>query len=326
MLVEIDGQTYDVPDDATPQHIQQSLGLKAPEQEAQSMDDEYSFLDKPRQSFLNKLPRNIAAGGINALHGLANIPYDIAKFAEERNKTRQPEGYEANLRTLFSKPMGAQENPFKAEQLHVAPNFDSSDFVGIEGAPNSIDRAIQGVTEFAIPFGSGKVRMGAKALGEAVPLFRKLAAAKLNRAHDLAGARDIGSLDVPESYIEDLRKYLPDNTPYRNLVDAAKFGEYQKLFELQSDVGKHAGPLANSYMSFAERGHGKAGLEARSKLIDFMKQSLSDKGHSDIASLFEKGQRDYRRYNKIRPYRDALMAGITSQLFPQFNVIKKFMP
>lgn len=326
MLVEIDGQQYDVPDDATPQHIQQSLGLKAPEQEAQSMDDEYSFLDKPRQSFLNKLPRNIAAGGINALHGLANIPYDVAKFAEERNKNRKPEGYEANLRTMFGKPMAAQENPFKAEQFHVAPNFDSSKFVGIEGAPNQTDRAIQGLTEFAIPFGSGKVRMGARALGEAVPLFRALGAGKLNRANELAKTRDIGSLDIPEHLIEDLRQYMPDTAPYRNMIEKAKQGDYQSLFQLQSDAGKQAGGRANDYFSFAQRAHGRAGLEARGDLISKMKENLTSMGHEDVAKLFGKGQNDYRRYIKMKPYRDALGLALAYQAFPELKKLKSYLP
>jgi len=100
----------------------------------------------------------------------------------------------------------------------------------------------------------------------------------------------------------------------------AKPNNYQTLFDLQSDAGKHAADYNRSLFSAAERAHGRAGLTARNALLEDIHKALQSQGHHDISALLKKGQDEYRRYMKFKPYRNALMATGAAYMLPK-NVL-----
>lgn len=156
----------------------------------------------------------------------------------------------------------------------------------------------------------------AGSLVKAAPHLTKRGATRtLKKARQLASERDIGTLNVNPELIEDARQFLPNTLPNRNALQAAQSGDYDTLFRLQSDVGKNAGDYAKSLFSAAERSHGRAGLEARNRLLDAIHENLQSQGHYDISNLLREGQNDYRRYMAFRPYRNILgLAGLSMML------------
>ncbi len=135
-----------------------------------------------------------------------------------------------------------------------------------------------------------------------------------------------GKLNIDPKLIEDMRKYLPDDTAYRDLLDAAHTGDYNKLFNLQSDVGKHSAKRAKDWFSSAQREKGQAGFDAVNKLLDAMHKDMKGKGMLNESELLRQGRRDYRRYMKFKPYRNILAgtvgAGIASAALPKNSLSK----
>jgi hypothetical protein len=104
------------------------------------------------------------------------------------------------------------------------------------------------------------------------------------------------------------------------LIDESGYGDYNRLFSLQSDLGKHAGGMSKDWFSKANRAHGRAGLGVRGNILNEMKNSMRQQGHGDIADLLTKGQDEYRRYMKFKPYRNALLAAGGAYSLPR-NVL-----
>lgn len=159
---------------------------------------------------------------------------------------------------------------------------------------------------------------GGISLARAMPPLTKFGATRtLNKARQLAEGRDIGSLNVNPELIEDARQFLPNTLPHRNALEAAQSGDYNNLFKLQSDVGKNASDYAKSLFSAAERSHGRAGLEARNRLLDAIHENLQSQGHQDISNLLREGQSDYRRYMAFKPYRNILGLALLGAALPK---------
>ena len=133
-------------------------------------------------------------------------------------------------------------------------------------------------------------------------------------------------VNISPEIIDDLAQFLPKTTPYRKAIEAAKKGDYKDLFNLQSDVGKHAADYAKSLFSAADRAHGREGLAARQRLLDAIHEDLQAKGHHDISKLLKKGQDEYRRYSKFKPYRNALGLAAAAYAVPKnalTNLVQK---
>ena len=240
----------------------------------------------PEQGFFNKLPRNIAAGLTSGAAGLANLPYEGAKLI------RNP---------------GAEYIPHFGEH-------DYGKMFGLTGEPTTADQAIQLASEFALPVG-GALKAGSKgikAVGKAVsdlPLTRNMAAKSLKEAKKLVGERGVGNLKVEKEILNDIPQFLPKTDPYNKLMKQAAKGDYESLFTLQSDLGKHGRQLIKS-SSGAERIHGMEANKTRQRLIESIQSILKSKGHEDIADLMKHGQNRYRQYNKIQKnvYQPAIKA------------------
>jgi hypothetical protein len=115
-----------------------------------------------------------------------------------------------------------------------------------------------------------------------------------------------GRLKIDPQLIEDMRKYLPDDSAYRDLIEAAHTGDFSKLFNLQSDVGKHSAKRVKDWFSSAQREKGRAGLDAVNALLSAMHKDMKLKGLTKESELLSQGRNDYRRHMKFKPYRNIL--------------------
>lgn len=152
-------------------------------------------------------------------------------------------------------------------------------------------------------------------LKQILPHFtRRGASLRLRRMRNLANEQ--GGLDplaINPAFIEDAAQYMPNNLANRNMLDAAHTGNFEDLFRLQSDLGKHATDYAHSWFSAADRAHGRAGLEARNALLDAYHDAIQGQGRLDISGLLRSGQRDYRRFMAFRPYRNIIGAALAAK-------------
>ncbi len=244
------------------------------------------------------------AGVNEGINRLAQAPLDIAKYGADRlhllpqsvpgaiGKITPQDTTEA-INQLFGKP----EHPGEALLRGVARNAD-----------------------LLVP---------GNALKNVIPHLTKRGASKtLREAKKLGLERNMGPLTINPELIEDVRQFLPNTHPYRQAIEAAHYGDYSKLFELQSDVGKHSADKAKSFFSSAERAHGREGLSARERLLEAMHQNLQEQGHHDISDMLKQGQEEYRRYKKFVPYRNALIGAGAYAAIPKnalTNLAKKLL-
>lgn len=265
------------------------------------------------ESFFSKLPRNIATGLVHAGRGLHNSPHDIAEGVDY-------------VGSGIGRFFGAKEfeNGKSSHLSDYLPNDQTnySDVFGQKGEGTTVDNIIQKGLEF-----SPDILMGANALKNFIPhLTRRGASKKLRNARELSRNRNIGPIDVNSDIIEDTAQFLPKTSPYKNELENAHYGDYDALFNLQSDLGKHASDYSKSIFSAAERAHGRAGLATRNRLLDEIHAGLKAQGHNDISDLLKQGQNEYRRYMKFKPYRNALGVAAGAYMMPKnamIDLIKK---
>jgi hypothetical protein len=232
-------------------------------------------------------PHNIAQGlaGVNeGINALGQFPRAVAGYGENR---------------LNLLPKGSEE----AVKKWWAP--DTSKAINeIFGEPKDPgETAIRGLGRNIVPLAS------AAKLARIMPHLTKYGATRaLNSARKLAEKRDIGKINIDPTLIKDARQFLPTTSPNRKVLKEAKGGDYNSLFRLQSDIGQNSADYAKSKFSAAERSHGKAGLQTRNALLNAIHDELKSQGHNDISELLRKGQNDYRKYMKFKPWRNALGA------------------
>lgn len=254
-----------------------------------------------QESAWKRIPRDVLIGLTHAGRNLHNLPHDLASLGEWPIEKIRGKSFEHPLSSYL-------------------PNDTRSyaDVWGQKGQVSTLDNALQKGIEFA-PDIIGGVNM-LRSLKLLPHLTRKGASKNIVKAREMGKTRNIGPLEVNPDLIEDTRQFMPNTTPYRNLIEDAGYGDYNKLFSLQSDLGKHAGGMSKDWFSKANRAHGRAGLEVRGNILKEMKQSLRNGGHEDIADLLTKGQDEYRRYMKFKPYRNALLAAGAAYSLPR-NVL-----
>lgn len=266
--------------------------------------------ESQKESFLQKLPRNVAIGLTHAGRNIHNLPHDIAQFGDVVGSKIG--------RTLGAPELQNQNSNFASYLPNDTQNY--FDVWGQKGSGTSADTLIQKGVEYAPDIIGGINAL--RSLKILPHLTRKGASKNIVKAREIGKNKNISPLDVNSDLIEDTRQFLPNTTPYRNLIDEAGYGDYNKLFELQSDLGKHAGGLSKDWFSKANRAHGRAGLQVRSNILNEMKSSLRKEGHEDIADLLTKGQDEYRRYMKFKPYRNALGVAVGAATLPRNALIE----
>lgn len=265
-----------------------------------------------QESVGKRIPRDVLIGLTHAGRNLHNLPHDLVQVFEHGT-----EGFGK----IFDKLPGPKMNSNRGRPISSYLPYDEQNYAevwGQKGKGTTLDNVIQKGTEYAPDvIGGVNALRGLKIFPH---LTRKGASKNIVKAREMGKARNISPLEVNPDLIEDTRQFLPNTTPYRNLIDEAGYGDYNRLFSLQSDLGKHAGGMSKDWFSKANRAHGRAGLEVRSNILKEMKQSLQKEGHGDIADLLTKGQDEYRRYMKFKPYRNALLAAGAAYSLPR-NVL-----
>jgi hypothetical protein len=280
-----------------------------PQSQGAAMQSDWSEVpqEDSQESAWKRIPRDVLIGLTHAGRNLHNLPHDLAALGE----------------WPIEKLRGKQfEHPLSSYLPNDTANY--ADVWGQKGAGTTLDNVLQKGIEIA-PDVIGGVN-ALRSLKLLPHLTRKGASKNIVKARELGKTRNMGPLKVNPGLIEDTRQFLPNTTPYRNLIDDAGYGDYNKLFSLQSDLGKHAGGMSKDWFSKANRAHGRAGLEVRGNILNEMKNSMRQQGHGDIADLLTKGQDEYRRYMKFKPYRNALMAAGAAYSLPRnvlIDLVKK---
>jgi hypothetical protein len=261
------------------------------------------------ESFLHKLPRNILIGLVNAGRGLHNLPHDAAHLTDV-------------IGSGIGRFLGAPEFQNKNSNLASYFPYDEKNYAPLlcqKGNGTPSDNLIQKGIEIAPDLIGGVNAL--RSLKLLPYLTRKGASKSLSKAKDLAIGRNIQTLDINPELVEDAAQFLPKTSAYKNMLEGAQYGDYPSLFKLQSDLGKHSSDYARSLFSAAERSHGRAGMELRNKLLSEMHQGLKEFGHEDISRLLKKGQDEYRRYMKFKPYRTVLGLAAGVHVLPKNALI-----
>lgn len=284
----------------------------------------YAEPEKP-ESFMQKLPRNMGAGLANLGHTLLNTPYGLAQNFKQLGQEWNQGLDQAGL-SQFKMP---NNNLNVADRIPHQQEYNFAEMLGQKGEPTWSDWGIQKGVEYSpeLALGAGLAKNAFK--GVIPHLTQKGAAKTLSRAKQLASERNIGRIKVDPKLIKDAAQFLPKTAPYKNALKEAKTGNYNSLFKLQTDLGKHAGDYASSEFSAAERAHGRAGMATRNAILDEMHKGLQAQGHNDISNLLRQGQREYAKYKKFVPLRNkiikgAVIAGGFSQL-PQVPIVNHLL-
>lgn len=255
------------------------------------------------EGFFTQLPRDVGIGLAKLGHSALNLPHDIAEIAGQRGnefRTAINQGLPLDKYgiTQAMPNLGGFE---AANHIPTQKEYNFPEIFGQKKEPSFAHRAIQKGVEY-LP----EILTAGNAL-KVLPHFTKRGATKsLNEARKLSEEREIGELNINPELIEDARQFLPNLLRNRKALEASHAGDYNSLFNLQSNVGKLSGKKAKSWFSPSERITGQAGLEARETLLDAIHEELNSLGHRDISELLRKGQNDYRRYMKFKKYRNAV--------------------
>jgi hypothetical protein len=250
---------------------------------------------EPQEGFLKNISRDALIGLTHAGRNLHNLPHDLTQGLENATS-----GF-GNLFGQLPGPKISQGRPISS-YLPYDPNNYGNIF-GQNGPPTGMHNLIQKGFEYA-PEALTAANMIRRA-GFLPHLTKRGATKKLNKAQTLAQERDIGKMNVNPELIEDARQFLPDLLQQRNAFNSSHAGDYNSLFNLQSDLGKISHARTGKIRSlFAPEAaiKGQAGLESRGNLLNAIHENLQSQGHHDISNLLRQGQNDYRKYMKFRKY------------------------
>jgi len=285
---------------------------EVPQRQSAPMQSDWSVApqEDDQESAWKRIPRDVLIGLTHAGRNLHNLPHDIASGVDY-------------VGSGIGRMLGAKEFQ-NGNSSHLADYlpYDEQSYAetwGQKGKGSTLDNVLQKGIEYAPDvIGGVNALRGMKLLPH---LTRKGASKSLVKAKDLAKGRNIGTLNVNPDLIEDAAQFLPKTSAYKNMLEGAGYGDYNELFKLQSDLGKHSSDYARSLFSAAERSHGRAGMATRNKLLSDMHKGLQDLGHEDISNLLKKGQDEYRRYAKFKPYRNALGVAAGAYMMPKNALI-----
>jgi hypothetical protein len=284
-------------------------------------DGQYESLGQAAAYAIPRIGEDILNAGYQ---GIQNIPEYLQKAKTEIPGFVNPKNWLmhhidrggqtlAGLLELGQNINNAPRNfaQYAANRLHLIPQEFANKFPQAPNLDQDIERYIGQPKNPGDALSRGLARnadflVGGNALAKAMPYLTKRGALKnLKKGQRLAAERDIGTLNVDPELIKDAQQYLPNNLAERNMVEGSHYGDYDSLFQLQSDLGKissaRAGKLSKIFSPETNL-KGQAGLKSRNSLLNAFHKNLQDMGHSDISDLLREGQNDYRRYINFRKY------------------------
>lgn len=310
MLVEIDGQQYDVPDNATPEHIQKSLGLKPPSQESMNTES----------TGLSGVLGDAASKSLQAIYSLPSVAYNAPgeiygalKQLSTIDPTRRAQNIvgglgelghavlsgPGNIRDyLVKKQLASKESPsFRLPESILPKEYNYPEALGRKGEEPG-DALISSIPSMAAgaPF-EAKLFSALKEL----PLTKRMASKPFRQARELVEERGVDKLSVPKELIHEASGYFnKNNISYKDLLNKARLGNYDALHTLQSDLGSQSRQLLKFMSPGSDKIRGLEINNLRQKILSAMKQDLTNQGHEDIAALRQKGANKFRTHMKYR--------------------------
>lgn len=301
-------------------------------------------------------------GGVNALRSLKILPHLTRKGASKNLRLAQKKmeslntPFEDEIVNLYHGKPSASANrilneglssPKYSQEYALLTNNPSTAFEygarRAEDIPDILKISIpkSKINEYLHPENTNWTTQSLKPRGhESSQIFgiKKPIPKEYISSHDYENLEDIISdvsgmmknggqkINISPGLIEDAAQFLPKTTPYKKLLKEAKSGDYNALFRLQSDLGRHSSDYSRSLFSAAERAHGRAGMATRKELLDEIHNALKSTGHKDVSELLKKGMEEYRRYAKFKPYRNALTVAAGAYMLPKnalIDLVKK---
>ena len=167
---------------------------------------------------------------------------------------------------------------------------------GFIGSPG-IKMVGQGVGSFARGIKSALTKIKPKELAYGVQkghdVAEKEASGLYNLVKDQSKARNVKQIDIGEEAIDKAKSYLPKTDATKKLLEKARYGDYDALHDLQSDLWKHATRKASSPLA-AEQNEAEEIFEQRDKLNNLIHSNLEESGHKDLSEALTKGRKLYR--------------------------------
>ena len=285
------GQIGSFPDDMPHEQIEAVL------------QKQFGFAQEPSpqedsQSFMNRLPRNIATGAVKGLVDIGNLPYQLA--------------------SAFEKPMGARKFSLPegfAEKLHIQEP-DYSKLFGLKGELSPSDKAIQLGSELISPFAEEKLaQLGIKGLSKLPGYAEKLAnlpsklpltqaAASKPYGQIEAAVEEAGLKNFPVNpeNLSEAKKILVARHPFKHeaekIISEAKKGDYKDVFRLQETL-KDIGRDMKSSGKKLERRSAKSPDSLAAKILSGIQGHMAKGGLNEEAELLGDITGNYRRYKKL---------------------------
>lgn len=266
------------------------------------------------QSIIQKGPSELAG----AAQQIAKFPYEVAKgvINPMRGKTeplpRMTQNVIGGALGMGSKLMSLPANlrDYLAEKEVIPQSTPSFRLPGLDENANYPE--LMGRTGKQ----SGDILMenfaaalpGSRAASEfaqRIPLTKGIASRPLRKATKAVERLGTGPLNMPQEMITQAQAYLPESLANQRLFEAAKTGDYNPLFNVQSDLAARARELQKFPSTGGERLLGRDIGKFRQEFIGHMKRALEEQGNKEAAELLGQGQERYRRYSKQTPYRKA---------------------
>lgn len=291
---------------------------EAPQSQGTPMQSDWGVVpqEDDQESAWKRIPRDVLIGLTHAGRNLHNLPHDLVHLGDV-------------VGSKIGRVLGAPELKDKDSDLAAYLPYDKQSYAdvwGQKGQPSTLDNVIQKGVEYAPDIIGGANAL--RGIGLLPHLTRRGASGSLRQARQIGRNRNIAPIQVDPNLIEDAAQFLPRTVPYRNTLENAHYGDYDELFRLQSDLGRHSSDYARSLFSASERAHGRAGMATRNRLLDEIHQGLEAQGHHDISNLLRRGQHEYRRYSRFRPYRNALGVAAGAYMMPKnalLDLVKKLV-
>lgn len=236
------------------------------------------------ESFLDKLPRNIAAGLLEMGRNLGNTPNEYLRQAERGIKSLLPNDARQALQGV---------NFADTVIPRIGENFNYPEALGQKGKGTLMDNLIQGGIKWAPEI------YGAAHLLHQIPAVRGFMATDLRKAKKLVGDTKI---PLDEGLLKRAIPNLPeDHNITAEAINKARQGDYESIFNIQSKVGQHQRNLEKSLLA-SEKKQAPSVKELKRLILDDMEAKLKGHPNPELAKagdLLRKGVNNYAQYKKI---------------------------